>query len=321
MALSGTKEYKKNTTTLVEDSFHKLGILSEGESITAFQRKKAERSLNMMIQGWEADGVHLWKYGEAILFLEKSVQSYDLGNDIGNATEDTPAETTLSADAVLGASSIDVVSASGILDGDNIGIELDDGTAQWTTVNGTPIGTNVVLTDVLTGASSSGNQVKAYTNKITKPVKISQIRFVSSETNEIECREYSRTDYFRLANKTSQGNSTQYYYNPQRKSTKLYVWPTASETFKKLKINYYGEFDIFNAPENEPDFPNEWYETLVYNLAERIAPSYGFNEDHGTYKTIARKANELYEKLKAFDTEDTSVRILSTDTTGILNVR
>ena len=54
---------------------------------------------------------------------------------------------------------IDVDSISGIADDDGIGITLDDGTVQWTTVNGTPSGNTVTLAEDLDGDAAAGNVV------------------------------------------------------------------------------------------------------------------------------------------------------------------
>jgi hypothetical protein len=312
MALSGSITYTKNTTLVIEDAFDTLGLLGEGESLTSSQLSKAKRKLNAMIQGWEADGIHLWKYKEATLFLEKGVQSYLLGNSQGNATEEF-AETTTSATSILGANTVEVTSATGIVAGYFIGIELDDGTAQWTTVVSV-VSTTVTLTDVLTDSVASGNQIKSYQTKITKPVKISQCRYIADTTNEIECIEYrGRTEYFAQSNKSATGSSTNYYYNPLRLDTRLYVWPTADKTFRLLKFTYYPNFDIFNSALDDPDIPNEWYECLVYNLAERLAPTYGISESSSTYQTITRRATEMYNKLSRFDSDNGILRIMNSD--------
>lgn len=313
---SGSITYTQNTTSLIEDAFDELGILAEGESLTSSQKSKAKRTANAMIQGWIADGVHLWKYREATLFLEKDTQNYLLGNSLGNATEEF-AETTTSAAAVTGANTIVVASATGIVAGYFIGIELDDGTAQWTTVVSV-LGTTVTLTDVLTDDVASGNQVKSYETKIDKPVKILQARYVASTTSEIECIEYNREEYFRLSNKATSGATTQFYYNPLIKDTKFYVWPVADETFRLIKFTYTPDFDIFNEATDEPDIPTEWYECLYMNLAERLGPSYGIAEDTAVYQTISRRAREMLNKLNGFDSDDGILRIMNSDNNGIV---
>jgi hypothetical protein len=67
--------------------------------------------------------------------------------------------TTLSSGASATDTTIDVTSATGVTSGDIIGILLDDGSTQWTTVNGAPSGTTITITDALTGNTASGNSV------------------------------------------------------------------------------------------------------------------------------------------------------------------
>lgn len=320
MTTSGTKTYTKNTQSLIDDTFFLLGILSEGESLTAFNYDKAKRILNSMIQGWEADNVHLWAYKEATLFLEKSTQSYELGNSVGHATE-SYVETALSVAADAGDGTITVDDDDGISSGDVIGIALDDDTVQWTTVNGAPAANVITLTDVLTGDAAVDNVVVTYTTKIDKPLDIKNVRFVESGTNEINCDSFSRSDYFSMANRSITGNINRYYFNPLRLSSLLYVYPTADTPLTKLNFSFYTSFDVFNNTTDEPDFPSEWYECLKYNFAERLAIPFGLAENNPTYQSISRVAKELFDKLNGYDSENNVIRIISTDSTNTNYVR
>lgn len=71
-------------------------------------------------------------------------------------------DTTLTADASGGATSITVADITGFADGEHIGIALDDGTQHKTTVNGTPAGFTINFDDALPGSgvvATSGNAV------------------------------------------------------------------------------------------------------------------------------------------------------------------
>lgn len=67
--------------------------------------------------------------------------------------------TTLSVAATAGASTITVAATTYIADNDTIGITLDDGTVQWTTVDGTPVAGVVTLFAVVAGAAALGNAI------------------------------------------------------------------------------------------------------------------------------------------------------------------
>jgi len=301
MTTSGIQNFTQTTITLVDDAFDKIGLLSEGRSISANQRNKAVRQANAMIQTWQSEwNINIWKNREATLFLEKGVESYLLGNNQANATESF-VKTTTSVAASSGASTITVVSDTGILSGDFIGIVLTDGSAQFTTVNGAPVANVVTLTDVLTDDVDSGADVVAFTTKITKPLRITQMQQsgLADDSTDIYAIEYNRDEYFRLASKSTEGSALQFYYNVNIADTKLFVWPTAATTFDIMKFTFQPQFDIFVNNADTPDFSPEWYETLVYNLSKVIGTSYGFTASQPSpYKDVVERADFLYRKLR-----------------------
>ncbi len=67
--------------------------------------------------------------------------------------------TTLTAGAATSATSLTVASIAGFANGDFIGIELDDGSQHQTTVNGTPAGSTINITDAMPSAAAIGNTV------------------------------------------------------------------------------------------------------------------------------------------------------------------
>ena len=69
------------------------------------------------------------------------------------------ASTTIGTAGSAGDSTITVVSISGMSDTQQITIELDNGNSLITTINGTPTGTTVTLTESLTGSVAVGNYV------------------------------------------------------------------------------------------------------------------------------------------------------------------
>lgn len=71
-------------------------------------------------------------------------------------------DTTTNGALTGGETSITVVDITGFSDGDHVGIALDDGTQHRTTINGTPSGSTIVITDAIPSASALGSSfVKA----------------------------------------------------------------------------------------------------------------------------------------------------------------
>lgn len=84
--------------------------------------------------------------------------------------------------------------------------------------------------------------------------------------------------YWRLGNKTSTGTPIQLFYDPQRSTGIIYLFPTPNATAassQSIHIIYQRPFEDFDAASNEPDFPYEWFEALAFGLAARVAPEYG----------------------------------------------
>ena len=87
----------------------------------------------------------------------------------------------------------------------------------------------------------------------------------------------------------------------------LYVWPVdGGASWDKLILiaQYYP--DDFDAASNNPQFPIEWGNTLVWNLAAELASEYGVPErEQARLWQIANfKLNELLD----YDVENASVK-------------
>jgi len=85
-------------------------------------------------------------------------------------------------------------------------------------------------------------------------------------------------DYNRLSNKSSTGRPIQLTYHPQRTFGDIYIYPTPDATIAAafdVFIRYQAPYEDFDAAGNEPDFPQEWFQALIYGLAYVLAPEYG----------------------------------------------
>ena len=310
MATSGSINFSLNRDEIITKTFKKLGILSEGETPTAQQVVDAAEDLNLMVKAWEANGLHLWAYQEVELFLEKGKEKYNIGATGDNASV-TTVKTTLTADAAISATSLTVDSITGISSADIILIVLDDGTLHETTVNGAPSGSTVVITTGLASAASSGKRVYAYTTKVNRPLKITQARRTNSAGTDIPMTQLSRSQYFHLPNKDNEGTPIQYYYDPQLTNGVLYIWNAPNSANDTIRFTVQRSLEDFDAITDDPDFPQEWLEALVYNLADRLTDEYGVAE--ALKRRIERKAIAYLNLALSFDQESASL-FISPDT-------
>lgn len=305
MATSGSTNYSRTAKQIIRSSLRILGVIQSGESPTAAEEKDALEAFEMMVKTLQAND-HLWLRSEATLFLTASTVEYSLP---GARAVSSFVETTSSADASTSATTIDVSSITGIADGDVLGIVTSSSAIHWTTVNGAPAGSTITFNDALTVDVDSGATVYAYTatdDLIDRPLRLESVRrrnVSASSPIDTPIGEMSRSDYFDLPVKTNTGLPNQFYYDPGRATGTLYIWPSPSVVTNILKITYLRPIEDFDAATNDPDFPQEWLETLKYQLAVRIAPEYGVS----LRPEITSMASVLLENMNSWDREPTSV--------------
>lgn len=318
MTTSGATSFNLAALTIITEACALIRVGVEEEPLTDAQAEDALRSLNLMMKAWQADGLHLWTKAEGVLFLVDSQAAYGLGGTTGTANcalASDVVQTALSAAAIAGATSISVDSITGIADDDYIGIELSDGTVQWTVVNGTPTGTTVHIDTAFTGAASDDGVVYCYTTKIPRPTRLLSARRRSSDSAiDIPLTIIERADYFDQPNKSLAAIPTLAYYDPQLVTGSLYLWPAPSDETDTIRFTFERPLEQFDALTNTADLPQEWLEALSYNLAYRLSAKYSFPiQERGLLRTDALA---MKEKLLGFDREYGSVFIQPDFTAG-----
>ena len=264
------------TLQIVEGALRLIGEADANQQLDANQFQDGLQSINFMIKGLQAQGLHLWTKTEGILFLDVGRTDYRLGPNGDEATNiDEFVNTTLSVDALSGAVILILTSTVGMSVDDKIGIQLNDGTRQWTTILTIDSAVQLTITDMLTDDASTNNTVFTFTNLINRPIRLLQLRrFTIGQNDEIEAVQWYRQEYFDQTDKTSQGQVNNWYYSPQLNDGRIYIWQTASNVNQVAKFTYIRPIEINEETSESPDFPAEWVEPLVFLLAARIGPEY-----------------------------------------------
>lgn len=307
MATSGSTDFTVNRTELIESSLRLAGLLDPGVSASAKQNTQGVQTLQIYLKHLISRGPHLWRQDEGVCFLDEDAQSYSLGPSGGEATRLSDLiSTTVDGAHTSSDTTILLDSITGMASGDRIGIELADGTRQWTTINGAPASLTVTLTTGITGDVDDGATVYTYTSKIERPVRITSVRRLHDET-ETPIELVSREEYFQLPSKGSAGKVVMAYYHPTLTNGKLYVWPTADDVDDQIRFTYERAFEDMDAVSNNLDLPVEWIETVKYGLAYRLA-----QEMSGSYERIQMlkaEADGREAQLLSFDQEYASVHL------------
>jgi len=244
---------------------------------------------------------------EGTLFLVSGQESYAFGAGGDEAGIDS-VKTELATAGSSGGLTITVDSATGIASADVIGIELDDGTLQWTTVNGAPAAGVITITAALTGAAAADNHVYAYTSRIEKPVRILRdtVRLELASGNEIPVRLVSRAEYMSLSNKSTTGKCNQIYHDRFHGNTgTVYTWPTADDVKDVLHFTYESVIQDVDAATNNPHYPIEAMDYLVKALRYELSFAYGIPQ--ATRMELKQVADEARDDWLDWDSEDSSI--------------
>ena len=281
MPSSGTTSYSVNELEIITDALESLGVYGAEDTIAAADVVLCRRKLNMIIKQWVAQtdfapGLKMWTRRLGFLFLQKDQVSYALGPSGDECAASSYVTTTLTAGASGGASTITVASISGLSSGMRIGILLDSGSFQWTTINGAPSGATVTLTATLTGAASNGARVFAYTSKVVLPFEIETAVLHDTDGDDTPMDPHlSLEEYENIPSKTATGTPTSIYFQAKRTNAQIYIDCAPDDVTDVVRFWYLSYVEDSTGTTDTVDFPAEWFRPLSAQLAMDAAPSFG----------------------------------------------
>ncbi len=309
MATSGSVSFSMTADRVINKAFAKIGVKEAEQDLEPFEFQDGIDALNLMIKSWGAQGLHLWTKDEGILFLDTGKTDYNLGPTGDEAAQfDDFVGTTSTAAKVATDVIIAVASTTGMTALDNAGIELDDNTRHWTTIVSVDSSTQITITAGLPSASKSGSTVFTFTNLIQRPQRVLSCRRKTfADDNEIPVNSWSRQEYFNQVNKTSAGTVVNCYYSPQLDNGRMYVWQTASSVNDFLRFTFERPLEDILIGDDNLDFPVEWLEAIIYNLAMRLADDY--DAPIAKVQTVTAKAVQFLDDLLGWDEEMESLNL------------
>jgi hypothetical protein len=133
----------------------------------------------------------------------------------------------------------------------------------------------------------------------TVPFDILDLR-INRGSNDLPMSRMSREEYYALPNKTTRGYPTQFYYDRQRDSGSLYVWPAPDTGLGTLKFTYRRTIMDMDSADNNFDLPQEWHEALVFGLAKRLVGAYSMAGKPEAAR-VEKEAAAAYLVVKGFD--------------------
>lgn len=312
MATSGSFDHTVSTTDIVRDALLLVQGIGAHEDVSGVIYADTRRTLNGLVKLWQKKRINIWAQQECWLFVVPTASDYLLGSAATDAEwcdADDFVGTVTTASAIATATTITVSSISGIAASDRIGIELADGTRQWTTVNGSPSGVTVTITNALTGAVASGATVYTYTARPQRPLRIIHARRRPTYTgSDVPIDVEAHKEYFDQPAKSQTGAINFVYYKPTLTSGRMYVWQRGSSVKEMLGLTVERSLADMDNTTDDADFPIEWQLPLVYNLAALIEPQYG-QLDAGRRMELKRDAERMFVEAQLGDAELESLYI------------
>lgn len=312
MTTSGSIDFNLNTNQIVRSALRKLGAISAGETPDNQTVQDCVEQLNMMVKSLNATGLHIWTETEATLFLQPNQVAYTLGGDTDDHATESFTQTSLTASAASGATSIEVLSADGFGANFYVGVVVDDGTISWSQQSGAASGTTITLSTGLDDAATSGAAVYVYETGLQRPLRVVSGRryFLSTQPStgiSTQMMPFSRIDYRNQPNKNTPGTITQYFYDPRGGANTqgiMYVWPAPPDVSNAMQFTWWRQVQDFDSSSDTPDLPQEWLDALVWNLAYKMAPEYDTPPQR--YAMIKEQAASSLDLVMGWDREPES---------------
>lgn len=303
MATSGTVTFSQTRDVLILDALVDAGIIGVGYVPDSNVTEFAQRTLNLMLKSWAAEGLHLWKIKDFTLFLEKADNHYLLGPSGDHFTTDTIVSTTVKTTLASGAT-IDVTSTSGIVATNYIGIELDNGNMHWTTVSSVTDSDTLVLVSGIATQATAGNRVFSYQNKASRPTALHDLRVKDEDNAERQVNLISRNEYGNFSVKTDTGDPSNFYFTPTLTNATIKTYVSPSKCTDRLVGSAEFHIEDLTATNHDFDCPQEWLLPIRLNLGVLLMPAASAGSTE--FKILRSLAQEYKDMVLGWDKENVS---------------
>ena len=291
MASSGSWDFGQTATQLIQAVYEDLGVVSPGVSPVASLSTLALDRLNKIVKQHQgvSDGMGLKVHTRQFvtLIFAKGQQSYLIGPNTGDARASTQVgRTTISADEAIGQTVISITSNTDttsypgttitMTSGDSVGIELNDGTIQWSTISGTPAST-MTIGNALTVASSAGRHIYWFTNRAQRfpAIEAAVIRDVNLRDTPLDIYRTVQEYQYGVSDKYADSTPTRLLVEPLLTQTRVTFDAQPNDVTKTVVLTVFYPAEDYDAAANDIAFPQEALRWLHWELAFALSPSVG----------------------------------------------
>jgi hypothetical protein len=276
MASSGSVDFSVSRDDIIKGALRAARIIGKDQTPNSSEITNAAQALNMIVKQWQgkadfAPGLKEWSRKTGYVFLQPGQSEYALGPSGDHATS-AYVTTTLSAAKAANATSVSVTSVTGMTIGDFVGVVLTSGAIGWSTISAIP-GALTIPSNSL-GTAPIGARVFAYTTKMRRPLEILTAVLRDTLGEDFPVVFMKREEYEALPVKGTDGTPTKLLYEPFLTNGRLTFNAEPDDATKVLRIVFWGSMEDFDALNDTPDYPQEWFRPLKYQLAIDSWPEY-----------------------------------------------
>jgi hypothetical protein len=278
VATSGSVDFSVTRDEIIKAALRAARFVGKDQTPDATHISTGAEALNMIVKQWQgkadfAPGLKVWSRKTAYLFLQQGEHQYDLGPS-GDHWTGTYYSTTLDAAEATSQTVISVTSTTNMTNSDNIGIVLDDGTIHWSTISSFSAGDTVTIATGLASAAASGNRVFWYTSKARRPLEILTAVLRDTSTQDVPLYPMSLEAFESITDKTADGTPQYYHYEPMLTNGRISFDIEPDDVTKIVRVVFLGTLEDFDALADTPDYPQEWFRALKFQLAMDLWPEY-----------------------------------------------
>lgn len=291
MSTSGSYNFFIKRNELIKASMRAIRVLRAGMEPTADQVNDFSEALNLMLKQWQgkpdfARGLKIFSRKRLYLFLAKGQQRYLIGPGSGDArVTELFGRTTLSADEASGqtvlsiASNADSTSFPGqtvtMANGDFIGIVLNDGTVQWSTISSST-SSSVTIADALNAEASEWNYVYWFTSRAQMPIELEYASLRDENYKDSPLYIYRDiAEYESLPDKFAEADPNCVLFEPQLVNSAVTLDSRPQDVTKFLRLVAIYPAEDMDSTNDEFGFPQVWHNAIKWGLAKQIAPECG----------------------------------------------
>ena len=292
MASSNSWDYSLTAAQVIAAAYEDLGTIAPGDTPATALSNMALARLNMLVKQLQgnsdrAPGLKIHTRQRINLWLAKGQQTYLVGPASGDARSATSwGRTTISADEAASQTVLSITSNTDtttfpgstitMTASDIVGIELNDGTIQWTTISGTPASTMTVA-NALTAAASAGNYVWWFTSRAQRFPLIEAAVLRDENYNDSPLEIYTEVAQYDagVSSKYADGTPTAILVEPLRTQTRITCNSQPTDVTKTIVLTVLYPAEDYDATSNDIAFPQEYLRFLVNELAFMLPASVG----------------------------------------------